>query len=105
MACGLFGGSGSPAACPRPPRPATRRSRSQISGVVAALLSLVVIVAIAPVLSNLPRAVLSAIVVNAVWKLMDIAALRRYASVRRNDIVAALVAAVGVLWFGPLNGC
>ena len=52
----------------------------------------------------LPRAVLSAIVVNAVWKLVDIPALRRYARVRRNDIVAAIVAAVGVLAFGPLNG-
>jgi len=48
--------------------------------------------------------VLSAIVVNAVWKLMDFHALGRYARVRRNDIVAAVVAAVGVLAFGPLNG-
>ena len=42
--------------------------------------------------------------VNAVWRLMDFTALRRYAKVRRNDIVAAVVAAVGVLAFGPLNG-
>ena len=42
--------------------------------------------------------------VNAVWKLMDFEALRRYARVRRNDIVAAVIAAVGVLAFGPLNG-
>ena len=42
--------------------------------------------------------------VNAVWKLMDFHALGRYARVRRNDIVASVVAAVGVLAFGPLNG-
>ena len=65
---------------------------------------MVVIVAIAPALSVLPRAVLSAIVVNAVWKLMDFGALGRYNRVRRNDIVAAVIAAVGVLAFGPLNG-
>ena len=35
---------------------------------------------------------------------MDVAAIRRYARVRRNDIVAAAVAAVGVLAFGPLYG-
>jgi anti-anti-sigma factor len=35
---------------------------------------------------------------------MDFEALRRYARVRRNDIVAAVVAAVGVLAFGPLYG-
>ena len=71
------------------------RGRTQVAGLAAAVLALVVIVAIAPALSELPRAVLSAIVVNAVWKLMDFAALRRYARVRRNDIVAAVVAAVG----------
>jgi MFS superfamily sulfate permease-like transporter len=75
-----------------------------MSGLVAAGLSLVVIIVIAPALSSLPRAVLSAIVVNAVAKLIDLPALRRYARVRRNDIVAAVVAAVGVLAFGPLNG-
>jgi anti-anti-sigma factor len=80
------------------------RGRTQMAGLVAAGLSILVIVAIAPVLSDLPRAVLSAIVVNAVWKLMDFPALRRYAVVRRIDIVAATVAAVGVLAFGPLYG-
>jgi anti-anti-sigma factor len=75
-----------------------------VAGLVAAVVALVVIVAIAPALSVLPRAVLSAIVVNAVWKLMDLPALRRYARVRRNDIVAAGVAAVGVLALGPLYG-
>jgi SulP family sulfate permease len=75
-----------------------------MAGLVAGGLSLIVIVAIAPVLSGLPRAVLSAIVVNAVWKLIDYAALRRYARVRRNDIVSAVVATVGVLAFGPLYG-
>jgi MFS superfamily sulfate permease-like transporter len=64
----------------------------------------VVIIAIAPALSVLPRAVLSAIVVNAVWGLMDFGAMRRYSLVRRNDIIAAVIAAVGVLAFGPLNG-
>ena len=104
VACGLFGGLGVAGSLSKTAAASDARGRSQIAGVAAAVLSLVVIVAIAPVLSNLPRAVLSAIVVNAVWKLMDFAALRRYARVRRNDIVAAIVAAVGVLWFGPLNG-
>ncbi len=97
-------GSAWPGACPRRLRVSDARGRTQIAGLAAAGLAVVVIVAIAPALSVLPRAVLSAIVVNAVWKLMDFAALRRYARVRRNDIVAAVVAAVGVLAFGPLNG-
>ena len=104
VACGLFGGLGVAGSLSKTAAASDARSRSQITGIVAAALSLVVIVAIAPALSSLPRAVLSAIVINAVWKLMDFAALRRYAKVRRNDIVSAIVAAVGVLWFGPLNG-
>jgi SulP family sulfate permease len=104
MASGLFGGLGVAGSLSKTAAASDARGRSQIVGIVAAALSLVVIVAIAPALSSLPRAVLSAIVVNAVWKLMDFGALRRYARVRRNDIVAAIVAAVGVLWLGPLNG-
>lgn len=104
VACGLFGGIGVAGSLSKTAAASEARGRTQMAGVAAAVLALVVIVAIAPVLSALPRAVLSAIVVNAVWRLMDFAALRRYARVRRNDIVAAVVAAVGVLAFGPLNG-
>ena len=87
--------SGWPGACPRRPRSATPAGAPRWRGWWRRGWPLVVIVAIAPALSDLPRAVLSAIVVNAVWKLMDFGALRRYARVRRNDIVAAVVAAVG----------
>jgi MFS superfamily sulfate permease-like transporter len=48
--------------------------------------------------------VLSAIVIQAVWGLMDVAALRRYAQVRRNDFASAVLALVGVVLFGPLYG-
>ena len=104
VASGMFGGLGVAGSLSKTAAASDARGRSQVVGIVAAALSLVVIVAIAPALSSLPRAVLSAIVVNAVWKLMDFGALRRYARVRRTDIVTAVVAAVGVLWFGPLNG-
>ena len=38
----------------------------------------------------------SAIVVAAVWGLMDVAAVKRYAHVRRADLVAAVVGAAAV---------
>ena len=104
VASGLFGGLGVAGSLSKTATASDARGRTQLAGLVAAGLALVVIVAIAPALSVLPRAVLSAIVVNAVWRLMDFHALGRYARVRRNDIVAAVVAAVGVLAFGPLNG-
>src|SRR5829696_4135459 len=104
VASGLFGGIGVAGSLSKTAAVHAARGRTQMAGLVAAGLSLVVIMVIAPVLSSLPRAVLSAIVVNAVAKLIDLPALRRYARVRRNDIVAAVVAAVGVVAFGPLNG-
>jgi high affinity sulfate transporter 1 len=104
VASGIFGGLGVAGSLSKTAAVADARGRTQLAGLTAAALALVVIALIAPVLSDLPKAVLSAIVVNAVWKLMDVMALRRYARVRRNDIVAAGVAAVGVLAFGPLYG-
>ena len=104
VASGLFGGLGVAGSLSKTAAVSDARGRTQVAGLVAAGLALIVIVALAPALSDLPRAVLSAIVVNAVWKLMDFPALVRYARVRRNDIVAAMVAAVGVLVLGPLDG-
>ena len=104
VASGLFGGLGVAGSLSKTAAVSDARGRTQLTGLAAAGLAVVVIVAIAPALSVLPRAVLSAIVVNAVWKLMDFDALARYRVVRRNDIVAAVIAAVGVLAFGPLNG-
>ncbi len=104
IACGLVGGLGVAGSLSKTAAVSDARGRTQVAGLAAAALALVVIVAISPALAVLPRAVLSAIVVNAVWKLIDGRALVRYARVRRNDIIAAGVAAVGVLAFGPLNG-
>ena len=104
VASGLFGGLGVAGSLSKTAAVSDARGRTQVAGLVAAGLALIVIIVLAPALSDLPRAVLSAIVVNAVWKLMDFPALVRYARVRRNDIVAAMVAAVGVLVLGPLDG-
>jgi high affinity sulfate transporter 1 len=79
-------------------------SRSQVTGLTAAGLTVVVLVAFTWVFTDLPQAVLSAIVVAAVWSLIDVAALRRYLRVRRADFVAATVGVAGVVLFGPLPG-
>src|SRR3954471_156860 len=104
LGSGVLGGIGVAGSLSKTAALSDARGRTQVAGLTAAVLAVVVIVAIAPALSGLPRAALSAIVVNAVWKLIDFSALRRYLRVRRNDIVAAGVAAVGVLAFGPLYG-
>lgn len=100
----LFGGFGVAGSLSKTAAADRSGGRSQVTGLVTAALALATIVFLAPLLSALPKAVLSAIVINAVWGLMDFDAMRRYAALRRNDIIAAVVAALGVLAWGPLPG-
>ncbi len=77
---------------------------SQVTGLTAAVLVVAVLVAFTWFFAELPLAVLSAIVVSAVWGLMDVAAVRRYRRVRGADFIAAVVGAASVVLFGPLYG-
>ena len=104
LTSGLFGGLGVAGSLSKTAAAARAHGRTQATGVTTAVLALLVIALFAPSLSSLPLAVLSAVVVHAVWGLMDVGALRRYAAVRRLDLIAAVAAALGVLAFGPLQG-
>jgi MFS superfamily sulfate permease-like transporter len=55
-------------------------------------------------LTNLPKAVLAAIVFTAVYKLVDVAALMRMWRISRIDFYAAAIALVSVLMLGILQG-
>ena len=104
IASGLSGGMGVAGSLSKTAASRRAGGSTQVTGVVAALVVLVVIASLAQLLAPLPRAVLSAIVIQAVWGLMDVRALRRYATIRRNDVVSAVAAMVGVLILGPLYG-
>ena len=104
IASGVFGGLGVAGSLSKTAAVARAGGTSQVVSITAAVLSLAVLFLFAPSLSALPRAVLSAVVIHAVWGLMDLAALRRYARIRRNDLVAAVAALLGVLLFGTLAG-
>jgi high affinity sulfate transporter 1 len=79
-------------------------ARSQISGLMAALLVILTLLVLTPLFHNLPEATLGAIVIFAVWGLLDVGALRRYARLRRLDFVLALTALFGELIFDVLPG-
>jgi sulfate permease, SulP family len=104
IAAGISGGLGVAGSLSK--TAASRRSggETQVTGIAAAILVLGILAFLADLLAPLPRAILSAIVIQAVWGLMDVSALRRYQSIRRNDFVAAIAAMVGVLVLGPLYG-
>jgi sulfate permease, SulP family len=104
IAAGLFGGLGVAGSLSKTAAVARAGGTSQVASITAAVLSLAVLALFAPSLRDLPRAVLAAVVIHAVWGLMDVGALRRYARIRRNDMVAAFGALLGVLVFGTLAG-
>jgi MFS superfamily sulfate permease-like transporter len=104
LASGLFGGMGVGGSLSKTAANARAGAYTQMSGVAAAVVVLGFVLFAAGLLADLPRTVLAAIVIHAVWGLVSISSFRRYAAVRRNDFLAAVVACVGVVLLGPLNG-
>ena len=78
--------------------------RTQLAGVVAAAITIVVALFLTPLFAPLPEAILGAIVVVAVASMFKLAALRRLWRVGRFDFLVAAVALVGVLVLDVLPG-
>ena len=79
-------------------------ARSPLSGFIAALFTLVVVLFASGLLRNLPQPVLAAIVLAAVMSLIDVRALRHIWSFSRSEFFVAMAALAGVLGSGPVNG-
>jgi high affinity sulfate transporter 1 len=79
-------------------------SRTQVAGLTAAALMVVVLLVLTGPLAYVPVAVLAAIVVAAVLRLIDLKALRTLSRVRRVELVIALAALTGVVAVGLLQG-
>jgi MFS superfamily sulfate permease-like transporter len=79
-------------------------ARTPASGLVAAVFTLIVVLFASGLLRNLPQPVLAAIVLAAVMSLVDIRALQHIWRFSRAEFLVALVALLGVLGSGPVNG-
>jgi SulP family sulfate permease len=101
---GVFGGLGMAGSLSKTAAVDRAGGTSQVCSLGGAALAIAAILLAAPMLSVLPKAILSAIVVHAVWGLMDVKAIRRYMRIPLNDGIGAIVAALGVLIAGPLLG-
>ena len=77
-------------------------SRTQLSGVLAAFAMAAALLLLTDVLSEAPVAVLAAIVVDAVARLIDPRDFMRLSRVRRPEALIALLTAFGVLVIGLL---
>ena len=78
--------------------------RTPLSGLVAALFTLVVALFATGLLRNLPQTVLAAIVLAAVMSLVDIHALKEIWRFSRTEFFVAITAFLGVSGSGPVNG-
>jgi high affinity sulfate transporter 1 len=82
----------------------TAGARTPLSGLVAALLTLVVVLFLTGLLRYLPQPVLAAIVLAAVTGLVQVRTLQRIWRFNRAEFAVAMVALLGVLGSGLLNG-
>jgi SulP family sulfate permease len=79
-------------------------ARTPLSGLIAALLMLLIVLFLSGVLRYLPQPVLAAIVLMAVMGLFNVTALRHFWRADRTEFVVAVAALLGVLGSGLLRG-
>jgi len=78
--------------------------RTQLSSLVSAGLILAVVLFLAPLLKNLPSAVLGAIVLSSILGLFNVAELKRYYAQRKTDFALAIIALAGVITTDVMTG-
>ena len=84
---------------------ASSGARTQVSSLTTGALVLGTLIALAPLFSELPKAVLGAVIIDAVvFGMIDVAELQRLHRVTRFDFWIAVAAIVGVLSAGVLAG-
>jgi high affinity sulfate transporter 1 len=79
-------------------------AKSQMVSIIAAVAILITAAFLTPLFYNLPEAVLGAIVIHAVWHNISLRKINQYRDITRLDYVTAIVAMIGVLAFGLLEG-
>ena len=80
-------------------------AKSQVSNLAQAGFIILTLIFLAPLFSALPVAVLGAILIQAVvMGMMDVAEMKRLYKVKRFEFLIALIALLGVVTFGILQG-
>ncbi len=79
-------------------------SRSQLAGLVSALIVVAVALWFTGIVAEIPSAALAGLVANAVVAIIDVRALRTFARVRRGELYIAVGCAAAVLVLGPIGG-
>ncbi len=84
--------------------PASLGSKTQLVSLIGAAFVVLALLAMRPLLAEIPRAALAAVIVSAAIAIIDVAAYRSLWQVSREEFVLAVVAALGVIVLGVLAG-
>jgi high affinity sulfate transporter 1 len=79
-------------------------AKTQMVSLIAAVAILITAAALTPIFANLPEATLGAIVIHAVWHNISFSKISQYRSITNLDYATAIVAMLGVLALGLLQG-
>ena len=79
-------------------------SKSQVTGLAGAAIVALLLLFFPSLLQNLPQPALAAVVIAAALTLFNIVILRTYFRMRRSALVISLIASLGVILFGVLEG-
>ncbi len=79
-------------------------AKSQVTNLVGAGLVVILLVFLNSLLADLPQSALAAVVIAAALSLVNLRALVQYARVRVSSLVLSLVASIGVIVLGVLEG-
>ena len=72
-------------------------ARTEMSPIIAAVLSLVTVVALTPLFTDLPEAVLAALIIHAVSHLMKVGEMKRYRRLVPREFWLAMLTLLGVI--------
>lgn len=104
LAAGLFQGFPISASTSRTPVAEVAGAKTQLTGVVGAVIVAVLLIFAPNLLKNLPTATLAAVVVASVLALIEISDLRRIYRIQRWEFWLSIGCMVGVALFGAIPG-
>ncbi len=104
VAAGLFQGFVVDGSISRSSVNANAGARTQVAGLVTALVVTITVVALAFIFEKLPEAVLAAIIITAVMHMLDVAQLKRIRSINPTEAWMYVITLVGVVTVGIAEG-
>jgi MFS superfamily sulfate permease-like transporter len=79
-------------------------AKSQLASVIGAAVVVALLLFFNSLLADLPQSALAAVLIAAALSLLDLPVLLRYARVRKSALVLSLIASLGVVVLGVLQG-